>query len=176
MNKALLTGRLVQDPELRTTGNGTSVCTFRIAVNRRFPNQAGERVADFHTIVAWRQLGELCGKHLAKGRMVNVIGEIQNRSYEKDGSKRYITEIIADEVEFLTPKGNSSDAQQPTANYAPAAPASPAAPAAPVGVPAYNAAPAGVPPYNMAPGANTYNAGDPTFGSFAEIDDDSLPF
>ncbi len=109
MNKAILIGRLTQDPEVRTTGSGTSVCTFRIAVNRRFPNQAGERVADYFTIVAWRQLGETCGKYLAKGRMVSVIGEIQTRSYDaKDGSKRYITEIVADEVEFLTPKGQDS--------------------------------------------------------------------
>ncbi|MBQ7092833.1 MAG: single-stranded DNA-binding protein [Clostridia bacterium] len=109
MNKAILIGRLAQDPEVRTTGSGTTVCTFRIAVNRRFPNQSGERVADFFTIVAWRQLGETCGKYLAKGRMVSVIGEIQNRSYDaKDGSKRYITEIVADEVEFLTPRGQDS--------------------------------------------------------------------
>lgn len=109
MNKAILIGRLAQDPEVRTTGSGTTVCTFRIAVNRRFPSQSGERVADFFTIVAWRQLGETCGKYLAKGRMVSVIGEIQNRSYDaKDGSKRYITEIVADEVEFLTPKGQDS--------------------------------------------------------------------
>ena len=74
-------------------------------MNRRFQNQAGERVSDFFNIVAWRQLGELCGKYLSKGRKVSVIGEIQNRSYDaKDGSKRYITEIIADEIEFLTPK------------------------------------------------------------------------
>lgn len=74
--------------------------------DRRFQNQAGERVSDFFNIVAWRQLGELCGKYLSKGRKVSVIGEIQNRSYDaKDGSKRYITEIIADEIEFLTPKG-----------------------------------------------------------------------
>ena len=106
MNKAILIGNLTRDPEVRTTGSGTTVCTFTIAVNRRFHNQAGERVSDFFNIVAWRQLGELCGKYLSKGRKVSVIGEIQNRSYDaKDGSKRYITEIIADEIEFLTPKG-----------------------------------------------------------------------
>ena len=106
MNKAILIGNLTRDPEVRTTGSGTTVCTFTIAVNRRFQNQAGERVSDFFNIVAWRQLGELCGKYLSKGRKVSVIGEIQNRSYDaKDGSKRYITEIIADEIEVLTPKG-----------------------------------------------------------------------
>ena len=90
MNKAILIGNLTRDPEVRTTGSGTTVCTFTIAVNRRFQNQAGERVSDFFNIVAWRQLGELCGKYLSKGRKVSVIGEIQNRSYDaKDGSKRY---------------------------------------------------------------------------------------
>ena len=106
MNKAILIGNLTRDPEVRTTGSGTTVCTFTIAVNRRFHNQAGERVSDFFNIVAWSQLGEFCGKYLSKGRKVSVIGEIQNRSYDaKDGSKRYITEIIADEIEPLTPKG-----------------------------------------------------------------------
>ena len=109
MNKAILIGNLTKDPEVRTTPNGVTVCTFSIAVNRRGTNQAGERVADFFNIVAWRQLGELCGKYLAKGRKVSVIGEIQTRSYDaKDGSKRYITEIVADEVEFLTPRGQDS--------------------------------------------------------------------
>ena len=95
MNKAILIGNLTRDPEVRTTGSGTTVCTFTIAVNRRFQNQAGERVSDFFNIVAWRQLGELCGKYLSKGRKVSVIGEIQNRSYDAK----------ADEIEFLTPKG-----------------------------------------------------------------------
>ena len=109
MNKAILIGNLTKDPEVRSTPNGVTVCTFSIAVNRRGTNQAGERRADFFNIVAWRQLGELCGKYLAKGRKVSVIGEIQTRSYDaKDGSKRYITEIVADEVEFLTPKGQDS--------------------------------------------------------------------
>lgn len=110
MNKAILIGNLTRDPEVRTTSSGTTVCTFSIAVNRRFQNQAGERVSDFFTIVAWRQLGELCGRYLAKGRRVSVIGEIQNRSYEgKDGTKRYITEIIADEIEFLSPKNQGQE-------------------------------------------------------------------
>ena len=109
MNKAILIVNLTKDPEVRTTPGGATVCTFTIAVNRRYQNQSGERVADFLNIVAWRQLGELCGKYLAKGRKVSVIGEIQTRSYDaKDGTKRYITEIVADEVEFLTPKGQDS--------------------------------------------------------------------
>ena len=106
MNKVILIGNLTKDPELRTTSNGTSVCSFSIAVNRRFQSQSGERVTDFFNIVAWRSLGELCSKYLAKGRKVCVVGELQNRSYDaKDGSKRYATEIIADDIEFLTPRG-----------------------------------------------------------------------
>lgn len=112
MNKIFLIGNLTRDPELRTTGSGTSVCTFSIAVNRRFSNQAGERVTDFFNIVAWRALGENCAKYLAKGRKVAVCGELQSRNYDdKDGNKRYVTEIIADDVEFLTPRnqdGSSS--------------------------------------------------------------------
>lgn len=116
MNKVILIGNLTRDPEVRTTGSGASVCTFSIAVNRRYQNQAGERVSDFFNIVAWRQLGELCGRYLAKGRKVCVTGELQNRTYDaKDGSKRTVTEIIADEIEFLTPKGQDSG----SSGYAP---------------------------------------------------------
>ena len=99
-------GNLTKDPEVRSTGSGVSVCSFRIAVSRRFSGQSGERVSDFFDIVAWRTLAELCGKYLAKGRRVAIVGELQTRTYEaKDGTKRYVTEIIADEVEFLSPKG-----------------------------------------------------------------------
>lgn len=99
-------GNLTKDPEVRSTGSGVSVCSFRIAVGRRFAGQSGERVSDFFDVVAWRTLAELCGKYLAKGRRVAVVGELQTRSYDaKDGTKRYVTEIIADEVEFLSPRG-----------------------------------------------------------------------
>ena len=103
MNKAILIGNLTRDPEVRTTGSGVSVCTFTIAVNRRFANQQGVREADFSNIVAWRQTAELCGRYLAKGRKVAVVGSIQTRSYDaQDGSKRYVTEVVADEVEFIS--------------------------------------------------------------------------
>lgn len=102
-------GNLTKDPDVRSTGSGVSVCSFRIAVTRRFANQSGERVSDFFDVVAWRALADLCGKYLAKGRRVAVVGELQTRSYDaKDGSKRYVTEIIADEVEFLSPRGQDS--------------------------------------------------------------------
>jgi len=105
MNKAILIGNLTKDPELKSLANGTSVCNFSIAVNRRFASQDGTRATDFFNVVAWRALGENCGKFLTKGKKVCVIGEIQTRSYDaQDGSKRYITEIVADEVEFLSPR------------------------------------------------------------------------
>lgn len=108
MNKAILIGNLTRDPELRTTPNGVSVCQFSIAVSRRRANQQGEKETDFFNIIAWRGLGENCSKFLEKGKKVSVVGEIQNRSYDgKDGIKRYVTEIIADDVEFLTPKSAS---------------------------------------------------------------------
>ena len=109
MNKVFLIGNLSKDPELRTTNSGKSVCTFSIAVNRR-KDKDGNSTADFFSIVAWRQLAELCGKYLAKGRKVSVVGELQNRSYEaNDGTNRHVTEIVANEIEFLTPKGESKE-------------------------------------------------------------------
>lgn len=102
MNRASILGNLVRDPEHRMTGNGISVCTFSVAVGRRFANAQGQRETDFFNIVAWRALAENCGKHLHKGSKVFVGGALQNREYEaKDGTKRYVTEIVADEVEFL---------------------------------------------------------------------------
>ena len=108
MNKAILIGNLANDPETRTTASGVTMCQFRLAVQRRFANQQGVREADFFNIVAWRQTAELCARYLSKGRKVAVEGSIQNRSYDaQDGSKRYITEIVADNVEFLSsPQGD----------------------------------------------------------------------
>lgn len=115
MNKAILIGNLANDPEMRTTASGVSVCQFRLAVQRRFANQQGVREADFFNIVAWRQTAELCARYLSKGRKVAVEGSIQNRSYDaQDGSKRYITEIVADNVEFLSsPQGDRQRADNP---------------------------------------------------------------
>lgn len=105
MNKAVIIGNLTRDPEKRTTGQGTAVTTFTVAVARRFNNAQGERETDFIPVVTWRGLAETCARYLKKGSKVAVVGAIQTRSYEaQDGSKRYVTEIQADEVEFLTPK------------------------------------------------------------------------
>ena len=103
LNKAILIGRLTRDPEVRYTQSGTAVCTFTLAVDRKFAKKdSGQPTADFIPIVTWRKLAEICGNNLVKGRRISVDGRIQVRSYDaQDGSKRYVTEIVADEVEFL---------------------------------------------------------------------------
>ena len=103
MNRAVIIGNLTRDPELRTTREtGLSVCRFTVAVSRRMANQSGERQADFIPVVAWRGTAENCAKYLKKGSQVAVAGAIQTSSYEDDmGARRYVTEIIADEVKFI---------------------------------------------------------------------------
>ena len=114
MNKIVLIGNLTHDPETRSTPNGVTVCSFTIAVNRRFASQGGEKQTDFFRINAWRQLGDLCARYLTKGRKVAVIGELQARTYEaKDGTTRLSLDVSADEVEFLSPKGQEDG----SANY-----------------------------------------------------------
>jgi single-strand DNA-binding protein len=104
MNRITLIGNLTADPEVRSTPSGVTVCSFTIAVNRRFANSDGERQTDFFRINAWRQLGDVCAKHLAKGRKVAVVGELQARLYDaKNGEKRMSLDVAADEVEFLSP-------------------------------------------------------------------------
>ena len=152
MNKVYLIGNLTRDPEMRSTSTGIPVCNFSIAVNRRFKNaQTGQQETDFFNIVAWRQLAELCGRYLAKGRKVAVFGSIQTRTYEaQDGSKRTAFDIVADEVEFLSAAnsagGSSSDYHAAVSSPAPAAPRAQA--------PAFSPADAG----------------------FTQVDDDELPF
>lgn len=123
MNRVILVGNLTKDPELTTTSSGISVCQFRIAVQRRFSNQNGERETDFFSVVVWRGQAESCAKYLKKGSKAGVIGSLQTRTYDaQDGTKRYVTEVVADEVEFLTSRsseggdfggGDSYDAPRP---------------------------------------------------------------
>lgn len=111
MNKIMIIGNLTGEPELRSTPSGITVCSFTIAVNRRHEDKTGERPTDFFRISAWRQLGESCGRFLAKGRKVAVVGELQARQYDaKDGSARMSLDVQADEVEFLSPRTNSEAA------------------------------------------------------------------
>ena len=110
MNKVILIGNLTRDPELSETPSGVAVCRFSIAVSRDYAGQDGNRETDFFNITVWRGRAENCGKYLKKGNKVAVVGSLQNRSYDdKDGNKRYVTDIVASEVEFLTPKGTQGD-------------------------------------------------------------------
>ena len=105
MNKAIIIGRLARDPEAFTTQSGIPRSTLTIAVRRRYRNESGQYDADFLTVVAWRQTADYCNKYLRKGSRVAVEGSIQTRSYTaQDGNKRYVTEIIADEIEGLDPR------------------------------------------------------------------------
>ena len=151
MNKVVLIGNLVRDPEVRATQSGISVCNFTVAVNRRFKKENGEQETDFLNVIAWRQLAELCSKYLAKGRKVAVTGSIQTRQYEaKDGSKRTAWDIVADEVEFLTPQNQQSGTQSAPGAYTTAASKDSGTAYAPQ-------------PHN-------------DFGGFTQVDDEELPF
>ena len=102
MNKVILIGNLTKDPELTTTTSGISVCRFTLAVSRRFTNSEGERETDFINIVVWRNAADNCHKFLRKGSKAAVVGNLQTRSYDaQDGTKRYVTEVVAEEVEFV---------------------------------------------------------------------------
>ena len=153
MNKAILIGRLTRDPELRYTGSNTAVATFSLAVNRPFTNQSGEREADFINIVVWRKQAENVKNYLTQGSQVAVEGRIQTRSYDgEDGKKRYVTEVVADNVQFLDTKSSSNNTNSfPTSN----------------------------PFETEEPAPQTTNVEkDPfaDFGSNIEINDDELPF
>ena len=149
MNKVFLIGNLTHDPELRTLPSGDAVCNFSIAVNRRRRSnaEAGQPEADFFRVAAWRQLGENCSRYLAKGRKVCVVGSVSCRTYVgNDGQTRASLEVVADDVEFLTPKGEQGDGSA----YAPAAPAAPR------------------------PAASAGSA--PQGGGFVQVDEEDLPF
>ena len=111
VNKVILIGNLGADPECRQTGNGTAVANFRIATSETWKDKEGEKQerTEWHRIVAWGKLGELCGEYLSKGRQVFVEGKLQTRQWDdRDGNKRYTTEITAKEVTFLGGRGEGS--------------------------------------------------------------------
>ncbi|MBP3509201.1 single-stranded DNA-binding protein [Oscillibacter sp.] len=113
MNQAIIIGNLTQDPELKYTSGNTAVCKFTVAVRRNFKNQSGEYDSDFLPVTAWRELAELCARYLAKGKKAAVSGSIQTRSYEgSDGKRRYVTELVASQVEFLSPRGQTAQPAQ----------------------------------------------------------------
>lgn len=115
MNKVYLIGNLTRDPEVAETNSGIAVCRFSIAVNRNYSSSDGTRETDFFNITVWRSQAENCGRYLKKGSKVAVVGSLQNRSYEdKDGNKRNVTDIVANEVEFLSTKNSSDDDEDRT--------------------------------------------------------------
>jgi len=135
MNKAILMGRLTRDPEMRMTQSQVPVCTFTLAVDRRFKSASGEKQADFIPVVAWRQQAEFAGKYFRKGSRMLVVGSIQTRNWDDaEGKRHYATEVVADEIQFVdtkpreggydaAPAGNGSQApsaQGPSDGFFPA--------------------------------------------------------
>lgn len=107
LNRVVLIGRLTKDPELRYTQSGVAVATFTLAVDRNYKNASGERETDFIPCVTYRQQAELCANYLSKGKLASVDGRVQVRSFEgKDGQRRWVTEVISENVQFLSPKEN----------------------------------------------------------------------
>ena len=157
MNKVILIGRLTRDPELRYTSSNVATATFSIAVDRNFTNQNGDREADFINIVVWRKQAENCKNYLTKGSQVAIDGRIQTRNYDdKDGKKVYVTEVVADNVQFLGGKGSNAGAQATFEDQ--------------------------TTPYDFDQTAETQTTTDVSsdpfadFGSSIEISDDELPF
>ncbi len=110
MNSVILIGNLTRDPETQSTQSGVTVCRFTVAVQRRFANADGNREADFIPVVAWRSQADNCAKYLKRGSKVAVRGSLQTRNYDaQDGTKRYVTEVVADEVSFLQSKSADLD-------------------------------------------------------------------
>lgn len=160
MNKVFLIGRLTKDPELRYTSSNIATASFTVAVNRTFTNQNGEREADFINIVVWRKQAENVKNYLNKGSQVAIDGRIQTRTYDgQDGQRRYVTEVVADNVQFLDTKSSSGNASK---SYS---------------APAFND---NTSPYDFASSEpkTTDVSSDPfaDFGSSIEISDDELPF
>lgn len=114
MNKVILTGRLTKDPELKFLPNSeNSICTFTIAVNKKYA-KAGQSKADFFRVKVWNKLGEAIATNKVKGDLINICGRLENNSYEaKDGTKRYFTEVIAEDIDYLSNKNKSSSDPEP---------------------------------------------------------------
>lgn len=125
VNKVILVGRLGKDPELRYTPSGDAVCNFSLATSERYKDKQGQQQekTEWHNIVVWRKLAEICGKFLAKGSMIYLEGRIQTRSYDdRDGNKRYITEIVADKMQMLGSKNEERQESEPEQRQEPQEP------------------------------------------------------
>ena len=115
LNKCAFIGNLTKDPELRFTPSGDAICTFSIACNEKYKNKQGEQqeVVEYVNVVAWRQLAEICGKYLVKGKQIYIDGKMKTRSYDdRDGNKKYITEIVANDMKMLGSKNQDGGQRQ----------------------------------------------------------------
>lgn len=164
INRVVLVGRLTKDPELKYTPNGVAVATFTLAVNRTFANQQGEREADFINCVVWRKQAENVANFLKKGSLAGAEGRLQTRNYEgQDGKRVYVTEVVADSVQFLEPRGASGQAPRDGMTPPP---------------PSTGGYGGNVPPQNPFE-AQPNNGGNSPFGDSGkviDISDDDLPF
>lgn len=119
LNRIVLIGRLTKDPELRYTPNGVAVTSFTLAVDRNYKNAQGEKETDFIPCVVFRQLAELCANYLAKGKLAAIEGRLQIRSFEgQDGQRRWVTEVVGDNVRFLSPKDSNTGTTNSTGSSA----------------------------------------------------------
>jgi len=117
LNRVVLIGRLTKDPELRYSPSGVAVTNFTLAVDRKFKNSEGQKETDFIPIVAFKQLAELCANYLAKGKLCSVDGRIQIRTYnDKEGQKRWQTDVIAEDIHFLSPKDSGNTSETPNSS------------------------------------------------------------
>ncbi|MBR2295114.1 MAG: single-stranded DNA-binding protein [Clostridiales bacterium] len=113
MNKVMLVGRLTKDPEVKNTSSNVPFCNFTIAVDRKFKDGNGQRQADFINCVAWRQTASFIGSYFHKGSRIGLVGSIQTRNFEDNsGQKRYVTEVVVDEAEFVESSGNGNSQRQ----------------------------------------------------------------
>ena len=132
MNKVVLVGRLTKDPEIKNTSSQVQFCNFTVAVDRRFKDQSGQRQADFINCVAWRQTASFISSYFHKGSKIGVVGSLQSRSFDdQNGQKRYVTEVVVDETEFVESSGNGRQGSAPAASSAPAPAAGSVAASAP---------------------------------------------
>jgi single-strand DNA-binding protein len=111
MNLVVISGNITKDPELRYTASGTPVATMTLAVKRPFAKENDEKKADFFPIIVWKKPAENCANYLHKGSKINVVGRLQERSYDSNGQTKYVTEVIAENVEFLDPPSGSQRQQ-----------------------------------------------------------------
>ena len=122
LNKVIIQGNISNEIELKQTNNGTSVCSFNVAVNRFSKEPGEEKKADFFTVVAWQSKAEFVSKYFSKGKPILVCGRLENRSWtDKNGNNRISTEIIAEEVSFVNSKENSTEAKSEPSTYVPTA-------------------------------------------------------